>query len=363
MKLCSECGKKLKDSAEFCYNCGAPCDNGDDLDYMKRRADYRRESLKTAKKNKSRALIFNIWSVFMILLVLALMFAVWYLPSRRAYMDVMQGNTEEARTLFHEKVEDNTLQRFIIRMMVPRGAASIVSAYDKKDLTYSDAVDRLKTLAEFEEPLNNASKEAEKLETLHTSAEAARLGAQYESEGDTLNALLAYRLVSEKDSNYDTASQKIAELEGQYKSQVITEAGSPTTEQEFLKAEALLQNALEVIPGDVKLQDQLTTIRQSFAGNVKSQAMSKATDYISKGFYKQAIDLLDQALTYNEEDLELKTLKETAIRNYEDFVRSQVSVYLGNNDKKGAKALLKRAKADMPDSTVVKQLADTVNNS
>lgn len=362
MKLCSECGKKLKDSAEFCYNCGAPCDNGD-LDYMKRRADYRRESLKAARKNKSRSLIFNIWSVLMILLVLALMFTVWYLPSRRAYMDVMQGNTVEAKALFHEKVESNTLQRFIIRMMVPRGAAALVNAYDQRELTYTDAVDRLKTLAEFEEPLNNASKAAEKLETLHTSAEAARLGAQYESEGDTLNALLAYRMVSENDSNYDTAVQKIAELEGQYKSQVITEAGSPTTEQDFLKAEALLQNALEVIPGDVKLQDQLTTIRQAFAGTVKTEAMSKATDYISKGYYKQAIDILDRALVYNEGDLELKTLKETAVRNYEDFVRSQVSVYLGNNDKKGAKALLKRASADMPDSTTVKQLTETVNNS
>lgn len=359
MKYCSECGRKLKDDAEFCFVCGAPLPIDDRTEYQERKEDFREERARIRRKEAGSA-AGTIGYAFLLALLLAAMFAVWYSPARRTYMYAVNGHAEEATSLYESGVRSSTLQAFLLRVLVPRGASSVVDAYNGGNLAYTDAKGRLDQLSEFEKPLNNAARQAEKLEELYLSSKSFDEAAVFEAEGDARSAMLAYRMVGKSDSRYEEAVNKAQEMEGLYKAEVIKLAGSPSTKAEYDRASAVLENALELLPGDVMLTDRLTTMRQTFAAKIKAQTIPTASDYISKGYYRQAIDLVNEALEYNSQDLELKTLLQTATRDYEDFARGQTSIYIANNDKKGAVAFLDRVSADLPDSKVIQQLYDTV---
>ncbi len=355
MKYCSECGRKVKDDAEFCYVCGAPQPIADDAEYMERKAEYRKMRIYEEKRSRGTA-AGNIGAALLLALIMFFMFMIWYSPARRAYTLALNGEKEAAEALYQEDVKGSTLEAFLMRMLIPRGASSIVKAYQGGKVVYEDALSRLTQFTEFESPLHNAERQAEKLKSLYVSAEAFTEAQKMEEQGDIRSALYAYRMVGSGDSRYEEAQSKVTELEGLYKAEIITSAGSPKTREEYEHAVAVINDGLEAIPGDVTLTDKLTTIRQSFAMTIKSQTIPKATEYISKGYYKEAIDLIQEALSYNEQDIELRTLLTTATGNYEDFARNQVGIYLDNKDPKGARAFLDRVSADLPDSTVIRQL-------
>lgn len=357
MKYCEECGTKLRNESEFCWQCGAPCpDIGDEVLYSDRLSAYRREQKNRDKKEEEKSAAPIVGTIIILALIGALMFYTWYSPARRSYQYAIEGRTTEARELYLEKVQGNVPESFLLRLMVPRGANAVVAAYHEGTLTYPDASERLRTLAELETPLNNAARAADKLESLNKSEEAWTYAANCEASGDYRSAMLAYRLVTKEDSRYDTAQQKAADMEKQYRSSVLTSIGVPENETDYSLAVASLESALAVLPNDQTLKDALATLKTNYAVRLKAQTVPVVTDYIAQGYYKQAIDLTKKALAYNEQDTDLKTLLAAATSNYEEFARGQVSIYLANNDKAGAAAFLDRVEADLPGDVVIQEL-------
>lgn len=362
MKSCKECGRKLKSSAEFCYACGAPCEIDDDALYMERRDAWRRMNEPDARAER-KGMIANIWAVILCALIAIVVLFIYMMPARRAYMAALNGESETAERVYVSSVENSSFESFAMRVFVPRGVSAIVKAYTKGNVTYNDAVSRLAQLAEFESPLNNAEKAKDEIERLRTSTEAWTEALSYEAEGDYRSALVAYRLVDENSAHYDEAAAKVSEMEGLYKSEVITEVGNPSTDAEYEAAVNLLNDALTILPGDTTLSDKLTSIQQTFASNLKSRAMTLANQYITQGYYKQAIDVVSEALEYNTSDSELTRLLNTATQDYEAWVQSQVSIYLANDDRAGALTLLERVRKDLPDDQIFQQLYESVSRN
>ncbi len=363
MKYCEECGTKLRNDAEFCYRCAAPCpDIRDEALYLDRLSAYRRKQKLKEKEESSGGAGRIAGSVILILLLIAFGFFVWYCPARRCYQYAVNGEKEAAEALFRESVSGNTFESFLLRCFVPRGAKAVVKAYEEGTVSYQDATMRIQTLAEFEAPLNNAARAGKSLQNLYKSEEAWNLARKSEESGDLRSALLAYRLVAKEDSRYESAVRKAAELEEAYRSSVLTSIGVPETESEYHSAVASIEDALLALPGDLSLTEALKVLKQNFAVRLKAKTVPLVTDYISQGYYKQAIELSKNALRYQEQDADLKTLLATATADYEEFARGQVSIYLANNDKAGAIAFLERVRADLPGDAVIEQLWNEVNS-
>ena len=364
MKFCDECAAKLRNDAEFCYQCGAPCpDLRDRVLYEDRYAAWKREQKNRSRNPSGGGAGKIILTVLLLAIFCALMFYAWYSPARRSYDYALNGEANAAMQLYGEKVSGNQFEAFLLRCLVPQGANTVLSAYEEGSLHYQDASARLKTLSDLETPLTNASRAAERLEAMYKSGQAYALAAKYEKEGDYRSAMLSYAMVESRDGRYADAAAKQAETEGKYRDSVLASVGVPETEAEYEQAVQVIEDALAVLPGDETLEAAMTTLRQTFAVRIKAKTVPKAQEYIAQGYYKQAIDMLNRALVYNEQDIDLKTLLQTATSNYEDFVRSQVSIYIGNEDKEGALLLLERVRADLPDDVIFEQLYKTVTES
>ena len=364
MKYCNECTTKLRNDAEFCYLCGAPCpDTADIVLYEDRLSAWKKQQLRGQSRGGAGSVVSALRTVIVVCLLLALMFYVWYSPARRSYMYAVSGETAAAEQLYRDSVSGSTVESFLLRCMIPRGATAVMRAYQEGSLSYQDASARLKTLSDLESPLNNAKRAAAQLDELYKSDQAFALAEKYEADGDVRSAMLSYSMVMKSDSRYEEAMKKADEMKDKYRESVLTSVGAPETEAEYAGAVSAIEGALAVLPGDETLTEALKTLRQTFAVKIKAQTIPTVQSYIADGYYKQAIQLCDRALKYNAQDLDLKTMRSEAVSNYEDFVRGQVSIYMRNGDKEGALQLLERVRADLPDDPVAEQLYASVTAS
>lgn len=354
MKYCSQCGMELREGASYCIRCGAPCTGaGDSVQ------NGTGENGSSADRVTLRKMLKYILPA---ILLAAVLIYVLYSPARRSCQLVMNGQTEQARELYRKRVEGNKMESFFLRFLVPRSASAIFDAYTEEKIGYNDALERLRTLALLETPLNNAEKMAEKAESGFRSKQALELAKEYSKEGDYRSAILSCRMVGETDERYAEAVRMAGEMEELYKNEILELTGSPESETEYTEACRRLDSALAVLPDDKQLRDALSAVQQSYAQFVKYKVIPVARDYIAKGYYSDTIAMIDRALPYNEQDMDLKALRSKAVSQYEEFISSQVEICRDNYDDEGALRLVEHALEDLPGDPVFEQLYRELNS-
>ena len=354
MKYCSQCGMEQRDDAAYCIRCGAPCTGaGSSVQDETGRIDSSAVRGKLQKK-----LIYILPAI----LLAAVLLYVLYSPARRSCQLVMDGRAEQAGELYRKRVEGNRMEAFFLRLLVPRSASAIFNAYTEEKIGYNEALERLKTLALLETPLNNAAKMAEKAESGFRAKQALEQAKEYGKEGDYRSAILSCRMVEETDERYAEAARMAGEMEERYKKEILEQTGSPESEADYAEARRRLESALAVLPDDRQLRDALNILQQSYALFVKYTVIPVARDYIAKGYYRDAIAMIDRALPYNEQDMDLKALRSKAVSLYEEFVSSQVEIYKDNYDQEGALRLVEHALEDLPGDPVFEQLHRELNS-
>jgi tetratricopeptide (TPR) repeat protein len=254
------------------------------------------------------------------------------------------------------------MEAFFLRLLVPRSASAIFDAYTEEKIGYNEALDRLRTLALLETPLNNAEKMAEKAESGFRSKQALEQAKEYSKEGDYRSAILSCRMVEETDKEYAEAVRMAGEMEEQYKNEILEQTGPPESEAEYTEACRKLDSALVVLPDDKQLRDALSALKESYAMFVKCRVVPVAREYIAKGYYSDTIAMIDRALPYNEQDMDLKALRSKAVSLYEEFVSSQVEIYRDNYDDEGALRLVEHALEDLPGDPVFEQLYEEIKS-
>lgn len=357
MKYCKECGAPLKNSALYCYVCGTPY--GEKADETQKRGSVS-EVRYSRKKGHTGLKAFLI--VLLILAVAAMGYAL-YSPALRTIRLIWSSNLDGAEAVYRATVADSGLESFVLRTAAAPAADRILKNYNADEITYDQAQKELKLLQKYEDPANAVVFRLDRLKSMRTSKKAYAEGIEAEQRGDYASAMTAYSKVTEEDDHYQDAQTKVQNMAAKYKKQILKAAGSPTTEAEYEKAIDTLTAAQKVFPKDQDFSEQLSSLKQGYSALIKDQATQIAKDYISKGYYKQAIDLLQKALTYSENDMELQSLLTTATTDYEEFVKEQLEIYQENKDYDGAMELLERVRKDLPNDAVIDQMYETAKAS
>lgn len=363
MKHCKECGAPLKNSALYCYVCGTPYGEGSGKDASEgaypdeksgRHHEYEEEHGHTG------------WKAFLIvllILVIAVLVYAVYSPALRTIRLVRASDTDGAESVYDGTVRNSTMESFVMRVAAGPAADIIIRDYNKDEITYEQAKEELEQLQKFEDPANQVVFRINKLETLRKSKKAYASGIEAEQKQDYASAMTSYSKVTKEDDHYEDAQTKARSMATKYKSEILKRAENPKSAAEYEQAIDTLTAAQKVMPKDQDFSEQLSTLKQQYSSMIKSEATSTANDYISKGYYKQAIDLLNKALNYSENDMELQSLLTTATTDYEEFVKQQLEIYQGNKDYDGAMALLERVRKDLPNDAVIDQLYETTKAS
>lgn len=363
MKYCKECGAPLKDSALYCYVCGTPY--GENASETNHGTDTRQRQAngRTYEPVKSRHTGLKAFFIVLLILVLASLVYLLYSPAIRTIRLIRASNLEGAEAVYDATVKDSGAESFVLRLFAGPASDRILSDYNEDNVNFDQAQKELKLLQKLEDPANEVASRLDRLKTLRSSKKAYAAGITAEQKGDYAAAMTGYANVSEEDVHYEEAQERAQSMAKKYKNQILKTAGSPKTEAEYERAIETLTAAQKVLPKDQDFSETLSALKQGYSSVIKEQATDTANDYISKGYYKQAIDLLNKALTYSENDMELQSLLTTATTDYEEFVKEQLEIYQENKDYDGAMTLLERVRKDLPDDAVIDQLYETTKAS
>jgi tetratricopeptide (TPR) repeat protein len=364
MKICKDCGAELKDSAMFCYSCGAPVRGSiDDPDFAERRDAYRRKTLKAERRSRRRRLTIFLFLVLFIVVIAGAGIYLSWSPAFIALKAVDRGDLTTAENAYENAVRGQSVEEFLILRASPYEADRLIKRFNEGNLAYADAEDAIALLQKFTVNAEAMKEKAETLKAVKASEDAWNSALSAESKKDYVTAMAEYAKVIESDLHYDDAKKRAQEMASGYKDQILEEAGSPETIQEYKYAIDVLEGAVKIMPDDQDFSEALMTMKQGYSALVKSEAMKVAKEYIEKGYYSQVIEMLDKALVYNTNDLQLQNLLAQATNKYEDFVKDQVTIYLDNKDWSGAMKLLERVRKDIPDDAVIEQLYETTKAS
>ncbi len=364
MKHCKNCGTKLKDDAIYCYACGTMYDESQpETDYAKQREDYRRQVLLEEKNQRRRSRGRLLLFLFFFIVGAGIFFTLWYSSALRVFREVRAGNTQQAEAIYHSSVEGNLFESFLVRSFAAATADQVLADYNDGKASYEDAYREMQLLLKMEFPINDVEQRAATLDLLKLSKDAYTEGVSAENAGDYASAMTAYAKVIEEDRHYREAAEKAQNMATMYKESILESVASPENAADYEAAIEVLTAAQKLLPKDQDFSERLTTLRQNYASMIKTQAVTKAKEYTDKGYYKQAIAILKEALSYSQNDMQLQTMLTTATTDYENFVKEQVQIYLENRDWKGAMALLERVKKELVDDAVIDQLYVTTKAS
>ena len=299
------------------------------------------------------------WGIVILVIAGALAAYLIWSPGRRALSSAAAGKTAEARTIYEKEVSGKPTEEIFLMLTAPFGMDRVFSSYNHGNIYYEEASAIISTLGEIGKGESASARRLNQLSTLYDSKVAFLAGDHAREKGDARTALLNYRKVVREDLNYRTAMDLADQMKDQFISEVTGNTDSLSSDEEYRNAIAVLEDAAAVLPDDQTVKDTLSKVRQSYASDLKSHAVSTGSEYIEEGHYKEAIDLINDALSYNPQDADLITLRNTAEQKYEDFVSSQYKIYMDNKDLEGAGKLLDRAAKDLPDSQEIAELYES----
>lgn len=361
MKRCPNCGAELKDRATFCFACGVPVGGG--AISSKEAETMRREmALENHVSEKSHVGRTIVTAFFVALLILIVGYA-WLSPGLETLREIRMGNVKQAEKTYENKVNGTVLEMFMVRALAPVTGDFILRDYNCERVGYARAEDELELLSKLEYPANKTASRIDSLASMETSKRGWVRGEQLDKAGRYEEAMTSYAMVDENDIHYKTAQSRAEATATKYKKQILKETEDLKTGKDYEQAISVVEAARKVLPQDQDFSDRLSALKQQYSSILKSETLSTARQYIQKGYYKQAMELAKQALTYNPNDLELQNLQTTAQNDYENFARDQVAIYIDNKDYQGAMKLMNRVRRDLPDDAVIDQLYETTKAS
>lgn len=178
---------------------------------------------------------------------------------------------------------------------------------------------------------------------LTSSAEAAALKSSkdsFESGNDAFNresyaeALNYYALVIEKDSNYQTAVEKISESASKFKEQVLNNTRKMTDSNEYETAVEYLNECLsQTNNSDINntINEELENVKASYADFKLKEIISKADELAEKGSFDEAVEYLnseknnaDSDIISEECDKKISEIQKSAtVKEAEDLANSE----------------------------------------
>lgn len=293
-KYCDKCGKALPEGIEKCPDCSAQTQEGESAALFtmmtaeteiwkdsgaEERKNEKREQL---KKNKKKILIA---ASSIVVAAVAIFLILFFRPGAVIARTLDRGEYERARGIYTEKFQDDEPTRQVEKAL-KRAAESVrdsFAAHETEEAEAKSAMGSLCAFGAFTDTL--LAEELEDMEQLYISRSSMADGELLLQRGDYLAASVRFRAVSELDSMYDEAQEKMQQCFDEYSQEILSQAGSFIIEDDYAAAIRILRE------GDAKLQE-LDTFSQSidtklqecfdlYSGRILTEAMelAEAQDY------------------------------------------------------------------------------------
>lgn len=304
--FCEKCGASLVGNEQFCPKCGNRMINPASMETNQPIVEQPKKHKKEKKKKSKAKKVFITILCVLVLVGIAggVLTYMWYTsPEQNILRALEAGDYDEAISLYTDDYEGSSTS---IESVLQDRLVKIKDDYTNGEMEYAVAImelDAIKKMgvSEIEQEINDTRTYINSLNQSRTAFETAE---KMFAEGDYEGAIEQYQLVSEDDSNYDTAKDKLVDAIDKYREQVLSEAETLAGEGSYQEAMKKIKMALEVIPNDTKLQPEY----EKYSADYVNSILTEVEGLVAEGDYNSGISKINEALKVvgTNEELEAK---------------------------------------------------------
>lgn len=382
--ICKNCGQEITNNVKFCPKCGSRTmeepgviesgsritiepgvvESGNDQRKMKK--DKIKIPKDKKKLSKGKKALTALIILFVLVVAISITVVVYYMkcPAKQIVDSFNEGDCKSVIRIYNNEVEDNFIQQFLLKKLIGNKVPEIIEGFKKETISYDEAKIRLETLQQLNIETLKADIESALplLEELNASANAYEKAEQHYENGNYTEAMQEYALVIESDDHYREAQTKITECVANYKAEIMRHTENLASEEDYKNAMSVLEVALSVLPDDEELSDTYESVKNGYADMLKQDTLKKSVTYLENNQYGELFDLIDKALEINSTDTELKNLQETAIASFEKYVQTEIDNYIKNGKYNDAIQFVTDAQNILPENEFVKKLLEETKN-
>lgn len=372
--FCKKCGASVNNNQKFCPVCGEAVNSlaqPSPSASQEQKQSYippvspihtppKAEKKKKRISKKTKAIII-LCSIAAVILSVAIAGAVLFFtgPAYEVYSQMKDGDYEDAADTYLSDVEDNFLQKAFSKAILKNYPEKVLNDYQNAKLDFDQAMEALDALAKMG---YNTESAADTITKSNASKKAFELANEYYEDGDYENAIREFSKITDDSEKYGEAQTQLTELYSKYTQTILDSASNSADSGNFKDAVSLIGTALELVPAGSENANKLNSAAAQYTEKYKEQVLAEASEMINGGKYIEAISLLDDAITYNEND-DFKNMRTTAEKKYVETVTASVNDYLAKEDYISASRTVNDAVSKLPASAELKALQKKVQDA
>ena len=177
--------------------------------------------------------------------------------------------------------------------------------------------------------------------------------SHYES-GNYKEAIRCFAQLPLDSKQYEEAQSILLKSSDAYCEEIVETAEKYVQNGEYEIALELLENAQALLPNVAELQELYNTTYADYKTYISTTAIEGAEEYIANGDYESAINVLRDAISKIEEDVELATLLSQYEEKYCDYIIQQANAALELEGYQSAISIIKQAQDILPNNDSLK---------
>lgn len=177
--------------------------------------------------------------------------------------------------------------------------------------------------------------------------------SHYES-GNYKEAIRCFAQLPLDSKQYKEAQSILLKSSDAYCEEIAETAEKYVQNGEYEIALELLENAQALLPDAAELQELHNTTYAAYRTFISTTAIEGAEEYIANGDYESAINVLRDAISKIEEDVELATLLSQYEEKYCDYIIQQANAALELEGYQSAISIIKQAQDILPNNDSLK---------
>ena len=366
MKLCSLCGRELEELAEVCPNCGNKCQGKNSVRIQVPQESGEKDAsavvspVKTEPPKKKKGGKAKVILIVIVIALLATAIAAgvlyyrWYTnPEQQLLRALDAGDYEEAVEIMED--EPSVRRSDALEKQLKKRIADIKSGFTDESITYEEAKAKLEAMEDLEvKKLASELKEVRAyVDKLNKSRTNFATAESFFKTGDYADAIKNYRKVIEEDPKYAVSAEKLTEAVNKYRDENLAKAAEYAQTQLYTEAIGQLQEALEVIPEDAKITEQIRIYEKDHGEKLKADALQDAQAYAEKGDYLNAVKTLENIIGKLGSDAEMSSAYNQYSQQYVAGVITEVDGKVSQKDFDSAVSSLHSALKNLPGNEVL----------
>lgn len=320
MKICNSCQVIQEDTNKFCKACGyssfTPV-----LEQSPPVSVKMSPASKSMTKARKRGIVFAIAGVAVALAVLAFFLFNYFSPVNRFIRCIRNDEFSEAAEIYQESIVSDTNDYQKAYDKVSSHVEELVEKYRNQSISYDYLMDKLRGIDHVGILGREIYYAYEEADYLLSCREAFSAAEDAFANGRYREAIRLYAQITDASfENREEASKKHQQSIDLFRAETISRAQEYIDLEEYTLAIVLLDDALDVIPGDSELLSLVQTCTQTEYDHTIQELLEEARTYIARCDFAEALTFIDSCVwNYPDESLFVQE-KNDCLRKYEDYV-------------------------------------------